>query len=353
MTVNNKKILILCHEIIQPWTRRDIQILKKYYTIKVLTFRKISVFDKGKIKKLKVIQFIYYRLIDILRLIYYVAKSDFIFGWFVSEFVVAGVLISMILRKKSIVVTGGYDIENIPDIKYGLLQHPTMKYLVKLGLKKSNYILPYSEYTFELVKNLIGNKNNIKIINLGCDTDKFKPILKKEDIVITAGFIDEVYIKRKGFDTFVKAAKYLPDVKFYLIGKQRDKAVEKLKNIAPDNVIFTGFLSDDALLELYQKAKVFCLLSYQEGEGGGGVLGEAMACGCFPVISEKALALKETVGDCGIYVPYGDEKATAIAIEKALKVSDNYIIEARNRIEKFYSLKIREAKLIKIINEIE
>jgi glycosyltransferase involved in cell wall biosynthesis len=65
-----------------------------------------------------------------------------------------------------------------------------------------------------------------------------------------------------------------------------------------------------------------------------------------PVVTHS-YALPEVVGDAGFYVPYGDPKAAAEAIKQALK--SNKGTRARERIEKYFSLKAREQKLIKEI----
>lgn len=288
----------------------------------------------------------------IVRLIWNIAKADLTFAWFASEFAIIGILISKLLRKRAIVVVGGYDIEDMPEINYGNMRYLRLRRLVTFGLKHADLVLPFSEYAGKKVRKLTDSRANIRVANLACDTERFKPQGAKEDMVITAGFIDKGYVLRKGFKTFVEAARYLPNIRFYLIGKQRDKAVDELKAIATANVEFPGFLSDDSLLSMYQRAKVFCLLSYLEGEGGGGVLGEAMACGCIPVVSEKAIALRETVGDCGFYVLYGDPEATAEAIKKALKAPAELGKAARERIEQLYSMKRREEELLRAIDEV-
>ena len=352
MRSNRRRILLLCDSIIMPWTQRDLQILKKYFEIVILHQASPTFLKGSKWKAFRVFNYGMGKIIDFLKLFKEIRKSDLTFGWFASEFVVTGILISKLLRRKSIVVVGGYDIENMPEIKYGNMQYRRLRLLVSFGLKQADLVLPFSEYAAEKVKKLTDNKANIRAANLACDTERFKPKGPKEKIVITAGFIDRIYVMRKGFKTFVEAAKYLPEIKFYLTGKQRGEAINELKAIATPNVEFPGFLSDDELLSMYQRAKVFCLLSYQEGEGGGGVLGEAMACGCIPVVSEKAIALRETVGDCGFYVPYGDAKATAKAIKRALEAPAELGKKARERIEKLYSMEGREKELLKAIEEV-
>ena len=354
MSSNQGRILFLCDSVsvIMPWTQRDLQILQKHFEIIILSSSTPVFLRQSKWKILRVFNYAITKLSDVFRLFKEIRKADLTFGWFASEFAVTGILISKLLRKKSIVVVGGYDIENMPEINYGNMQYTRQRYFTVFGLKKADLVLPFSEFAAEKVRKLTDNKANIRAANLACDTEKFKPTGKKEKIVITAGFIDKTYVQRKGFKTFVEAAKYLPEMKFYLIGKQRDEAINELKAIATPNVQFPGFISDDELLSMYQKAKVFCLLSYQEGEGGGGVLGEAMACGCIPVVSEKATALRETAGDCGFYVPYGDAKATAEAIKKVLEAPAELREKARKRIVKLYSMEKREKELLRAIAEV-
>ena len=62
-------------------------------------------------------------------------------------------------------------------------------------------------------------------------------------------------------------------------------------------VLFTGVVSDERLIELYQQATVFVFPSRYEGFGLP-VL-EAMACGC-PVLSSNASSLPEVAGDAAI-----------------------------------------------------
>jgi glycosyltransferase involved in cell wall biosynthesis len=75
---------------------------------------------------------------------------------------------------------------------------------------------------------------------------------------------------------------------------------------------------------------------------------EAMSCGCTPVITERG-ALPEVVGNIGYYVPYGNEKATVEAIKRALNVDTGLRKRARNRIEKEFSMKMREKELSELM----
>jgi hypothetical protein len=56
---------------------------------------------------------------DILKMVRPIWRSDLTFSWFASGHSFAAVLISKLLRKRSAVVVGGYDVAFEPDISYG------------------------------------------------------------------------------------------------------------------------------------------------------------------------------------------------------------------------------------------
>lgn len=79
--------------------------------------------------------------------------------------------------------------------------------------------------------------------------------------------------------------------------------------------VFTGVISDERLIELYQRASLFVFPSKYEGFGLP-VL-EAMACGC-PVISSSASSLPEVAGDAAILVEPSDVEGVARQMERVL-----------------------------------
>ncbi len=79
--------------------------------------------------------------------------------------------------------------------------------------------------------------------------------------------------------------------------------------------VFTGVVSDERLIELYQHAAVFVFPSFYEGFGLP-VL-EAMACGC-PVISSNASSLPEVAGDAALLVDPKDTQGFTDAMSQVL-----------------------------------
>ncbi|MFZ2834116.1 MAG: glycosyltransferase family 4 protein [Methanothrix sp.] len=266
-------------------------------------------------------------------------RSDLTFSWFASGHSFAAVLLCKIMGKRSAVVAGGYDVAYEPEIDYGQYTLPKHKRMyADIVLRNADIILPVSEFTRSEVLARVRPKR-IQLLYPGIDTDEFRPQGEKEDLVMTVASSSGRVIRLKGLNSFIGAAALLPGVRFLVVGlSEADR--EELQSKAAENVLLSGYETQEELLAHYQKAKVYCQLSYRESFGMA--LVEAMACGCAPVVTERG-ALPEVVGDTGYYVPYGNIRATAEAIEKAL--SSKRGLKARERVEEKFSLKKREQEL--------
>jgi len=315
------------------FVRRDYEILSKHFDVDVIEPPK----KKSKWAK--------YPFIVKKK----VKNCDVVFGWFAGWHTAIATHYAKKYGKKSIVVVGGYDAAYVPEINYGAFTTLKEKIPAKYVLENADLIISVSKSNQKELLEKVKPRKNILIYN-GIPLNRFPHSeLDKENIVITVGSIKRSNLKRKGIEIFVKSAKYLPEVRFIVIGKFIDDAINYLKSVAPPNVEFTGFASDKELVEWYQRAKVYVQVSAHEGFGI--TVAESMLCGCIPVVT-KRFALPEVVGDCGFYVPYGDEKATAEAIKKALNAPDELRKKVRERIMNNFSIEERAAKLMKLIEEI-
>jgi len=333
-----KTRILFVYSILLSFVRRDLEILERRFYVKKMEVETFLVPGRGK------------NPLTFFRLLKGILWADAIYTWFADINAFFIVLFCIFLRKKSVIVVGGYDVVYIPEIDYGTLNSLKNRLRVKFVMEYATKILPFSNYAKYRVLS-ITKKANLYVIPLACDTEKFKPIhRKKENLVITVCHVNKSNIARKGLKTFVESAKFLPQVKFALIGRHVDDSVNYLKKMSPPNVEFTGYVSEKELIIWYQRAKVYCQLSYQEGFGVAVI--EAMACKCVPVVSSKAVVLRETVDDCGLYVPYGDVKATSKAIKMALSASTDLGAKAKKRVNDLFSIEKREKKLLESINKV-
>ena len=275
-----------------------------------------------------------------------VCKNDIIYCWFAELPAYIAVFFSRLLHKRCIVVVGGYEVANVPQIGYGGMLNPKNVKKVKYILRTTDLTFAVSESNKKEIENNFSTKK-LKLVYNGVQTESFYPQGDKKNIVITVGNVTRETLQRKGLETFVKSAALLPDVEFVLIGKHYDDSSEYLSSIASDNVIFTGFVNDEELLKYMQEAKVYVQVSAHEGFGIS--LAEAMLCECIPVVTNSG-ALPEVASTSAYYVPFDDPTKTANSIQDALneKTGEQF----RKHILNNFSLKSREEQLKKIIGDL-
>jgi len=206
---------------------------------------------------------------------------------FVEPYAFITYLISKYLNLKYfLTIHGSYGIKTFHNKIY--------KFLQLLSYKNAKNILCVSNYTKSRVLEY-KKLGNIEVIPNGVNLKGFSAIqsgVKKENIIIGVGTLKE----RKGFDVMVRAIsivkKSIPDIKYYIIGSQKDKGYfNSLTSLIDEldlknNIFFFENLSDDELKNKYQEAKIFSLTPISDKynfEGFGLVYLEANAFG-LPVI---------------------------------------------------------------------
>jgi len=334
--MNKEEIKILfVGDISKSFTKRDYDILAKYYDVKVISIpKKLSEWPGFVIKIKKLVK-----------------KHDITFSWFAGWHSYFPVFFSKLYKKKSIVIVGGYDAAYIPEFKYGaytklkekipanyIYKNVDLAIVVEPGLKK------------DIIKNAHVKGENIIYIPTGHDSEFWKPESKKENMVLTVAGADNIKrIKIKGFETFMKAAKEIKDTKFVIVGV-RGIAKDYLEKRSSENIELIEFLQKEKLVSYYQKAKVYCQLSIREGLPTA--LCEAMLCECIPV-GTNTTGIKTAIGENGFYTNYGDHKETVKSIKKALESNPDLGKKARKRIIENFPIQRREKELKKIISEMK
>lgn len=165
-------------------------------------------------------------------------------------------------------------------------------------------------------------KEKIFTLHPGIDYNKFQMKgIKKETQVLFVGNLsmNKAMVKIKGLEYLIDAAKYLPDIKFIIVGE--GPCLEKLKKTSPKNVHFVGAKMGKDLIEIYNKSLIFCLPSLAEGFGIS--ILEAMASGCAIVstidIDQEGIIIKPRDSDEIVkainYFTNNIEKAKSIGLK--------------------------------------
>ena len=219
------------------------------------------------------------------------------------------------------------------------LENPAVKswYLEKIQhLKRADLFLSISKSSRQEGIAHLGF-SEIQSVNISSDVDAhFQPQKVSEEselslrqkyalhrpFVMYTGGIDH----RKNIEGLIRAFSKLPctlRMRYQLVivcsvDPESRSLIEQLvtnQGLGNDDVVLTGYVSENDLLELYNLCSLFVFPSWHEGFGLPAL--EAMKCGA-PVISANTSSLPEIIGwEEAMFDPHSDD-AIAVTIERAL-----------------------------------
>jgi len=201
------------------------------------------------------------------------------------------------------------------------------------SIKKADRIILPSNFIFdEAVNKYKFDKSALRVVYLGVDNDVFREyssdLVKKvsekyqlpENYILFVGSIEP----RKNLKNLILAYDLLPDYlkkDFSLVltgfSGWKNKEIMAFLDKNRDKIIYTGYVSENELALIYNKASVFVFPSFYEGFGLPPL--EAMACGCPVIVSDRA-SLPEVCSDSALYVNPHEPEDIA---DKIMKVLEN------------------------------
>jgi glycosyltransferase involved in cell wall biosynthesis len=279
-----------------------------------------------------------------------VLRADLVFGWFASWHTFLPITLAWLLRKPSVMVIGGFDVANMPDIGYGHQQGGLRKHASRWIFRRAGRLVTNSDYSLsEIERNTPIPASEVTVIHHGVpDPFGALPAEPKERVALTVGAVDRSTLVQKGQLPFAKASRELPDVRFVLAGKWLDEAVEELRAGAGTNLELTGWLSNEELLDNYRRAAVYVQASRHEGFGLA--VAEAMLAGCVPVVM-NVTAMPEVVGDAGVLLESQRPDDVASGIRRALELGPDAAAAARERILTSFPMERRREGILRVVEE--
>lgn len=183
--------------------------------------------------------------------------------------------------------------------------------------RKAHAVLTVSEFSKkEIVETLNLDADKIHVIHSNVpfhnkpskdEILNFERDSKVERYILAVSSMDP----RKNFERLVNAFQKIEDksVKLYIIGMSfKAFNTPNLQKLIGDNIYLPGYISDDALQNMYQNALLSVYPSLYEGFGLPPL--ESMTYGC-PAINSDIPALREVSEDATLYVdPYDEEDIT-------------------------------------------
>ncbi len=231
-----------------------------------------------------------------------------------------------------VVTSHGSDIPGYNSDRF-IFEHSFTRPLLRLVANNARVVCSPSQYLKNIIRRKIGLKG-IRYIPNGIDLDNFKLDLSrpKENIILSTGRL----LKRKGFHTLIQAVHdiNLPfEVHIAGDGPYR-KNLEEMTKGSKTKIIFHGWIDKRSgqLLELYEKASIFALVS--ERENASISLLEGMAAKSV-IVSTNITGCAETVGDAGFLIDYDDvDKLRGIltTLSESPKTIQEYSQKAYNRL---------------------
>jgi glycosyltransferase involved in cell wall biosynthesis len=278
-----------------------------------------------------------------------VLRADVVFGWFASWHTFFPITLAWLLRKPSVMIVGGFDTANMPDIGYGYQQGGLRRTASRWIMRRARRLATNSDYSLsELERNAEIPGERVTVIHHGVPDPFGEEPGAKEREALTVGAINRNTLVQKGQFPFVEAARLLPDVRFTFAGKWLDESVEQLRARAGDNVRFTGWLSDEELQAAYRRAAVYVQASRHEGFGLA--VAEAMLAGCVPVVMDVT-AMPEVVGDAGVFVESQHPEDVAAGVRRALELGPEAARRARERILTAFPMERRRDGVLRVVQD--
>jgi len=196
-------------------------------------------------------------------------------------------------------------------------------FLIPRIAKNSLHIFTVSEFSKkDIASNLNIDEHKI-IVVYNAVAKHFRHLgLKNGNIILSVATLQPYKNMESLIRAFILLKDRYPEMRNYklvLVGgiNQRVFRQTEVRKLADnrEDIIFTGYVSDEKLVKWYNMAQAFVLPSKFEGFGLPPL--EAMACGC-PVIVSNIASLPEVCGDAAYYVDPYDVDSIAKGIYKVL-----------------------------------
>jgi glycosyltransferase involved in cell wall biosynthesis len=349
------KRVLFCHAGRATFVEADLKILKEKYDFKEYVYTQ----EKNILKKLHNV------ITSFWMAFRFVQHVDIVYVWFGGYHGFFPILIGKIMKKKTIVIVGGYDASYIPSLPYGVFTtYGLLRWCVERMYRWADYLLTVDEslvqstnyyadptgegYKTGILNHLKGlDKDKIKVIYLNVE-DYYNPDIIREDKVISIAKVSDLNtFTLKGFDMVIEIARRLPHIAFEIVGLHQ-QVVDIVSKNKPENLTFNQAVTDIEKSNFFCSAKV--ILHPSMTEGFCAVIPEAMLCGCIPVGSNVG-GISRSIGETGYVIDKVDIELYVDAILKAIDSPYEKSQMARSRIMELYPVGSRKEALLQILSK--
>ncbi|MFD2201427.1 glycosyltransferase family 4 protein [Shivajiella indica] len=343
-----KPKILLVTPSFQTFILQDIAVLSEKYELIINTYN-------WKVKEFAPI----YMVMQFFHILAHINQVSFVLVHFGGYWSFFPSLLGKIFRKPVYIVLHGTDCASIPELNYGSLRIPLLKWFCERSYDWASMLLPVSDslvnssndfyqpgkqlpngflYHFPFIK------TPYRVIPNGFDESFWKPdgSILKNGKTFMAVMSAEQYIL-KGGDMITELAKRFQDCNFFIAGMDKPNGLQ-----IPDNLKFLGKIKPQEIKTYYQKSDYYFQLSIFEGFGCA--LCEAMLCGCQPIGSDVN-NIPKIIGDTGILLKKRDVNLLEKNIKSIMELAKggHMDLNPRERIIQNYSLENRKKLLFSVL----
>jgi glycosyltransferase involved in cell wall biosynthesis len=228
------------------------------------------------------------------------------------------------------------------------LKHLVYRLVIWLAIKRAvKIVVPSRWWKKEIVRRYRLSPKKVAAIYEGVDESFLEPNISHREAkkVLERYNLQKPFIiytgslyPHKNIESLVKAVKRLHLVLVVVCARSvfYQRFMKKVISLEAEKFVnFAGFVPDNELAVLYQKAEAFVLPSLLEGFGLIGL--EAMAAGC-PVVCSDIPVLREIYGDAALYFNPYDVKDMAEKIKKVIndkQIGNKLINKGLKQVKKY------------------
>jgi glycosyltransferase involved in cell wall biosynthesis len=285
--------------------------------------------------------------------------------WFADYHACPAVAIARLLKRRSLVLIGGYDAVHYPEFGYGVFANPLRGLCARYALRYSDLIIAnheallkssntyykpsgHLEGVFHLVPGL---KTRAIVIHNALSVSCDAPSERKRMILSIGGTPRFQDIVNKGFDLLFGVAPEFPDWTFVCVGINSEWMSEldsQFQVSGIKNLVILPQIPHEEIIALMQEASIYVQASISEGMPNA--LMEAMACGCIPIGSNVA-GIPTVIGEHGYIIKNRSPKELAEALQKATSDTTNRQSVAESTHTRF-AFELRQERILQAVNEL-
>lgn len=254
------------------------------------------------------------------------AAFDAMFVWWWT-YALLPVVLCRILRRPCI-VTGTFNFRFPEDFQgRDYFRRPYwQRFLIKYAVKHCSVNLFVSQLELEQCSKYFG-LGRAGYVPHCLSNDYLKgPAAERRKALFNLAWGGKDNLVRKGIPELLKAVRLLRDkgreVQVYLAGLKGDGIGYLLSTIRQlgieNDVHYLGSLTREEKIKMLRESEIYVQPSHYEGFGLA--ILESMGCGACVIVRDVG-AVKEVVGDCGVYVSSSSPEELASAIDKVLEDS--------------------------------